>query len=170
MPGIDPNQGISSSLISLDGMDLETQMMMVQSQRANLIEQQLKAQMESMQKKNEQISKLNDMLAAFNTAAESFPGDAKADATTKVTQAMIDSAKEAKIAFNYVVGSDITKGKVSEITQKTKSDIDTLTNNQQMDMLRLQSLNNKRNEAFDLMTNFIKKMQESRSSIIANMR
>ncbi|WJH32173.1 hypothetical protein N6H13_15585 [Paenibacillus sp. CC-CFT742] len=40
----------------------------------------------------------------------------------------------------------------------------------QMEMLRLQSLSNKRNEAFDVMTNFIKKMQDSRSSIIGNMR
>jgi hypothetical protein len=39
-----------------------------------------------------------------------------------------------------------------------------------MDMLRLQSLNNKRNEAFDLMSNFVKKMQDSRSSILSNMR
>lgn len=51
-----------------------------------------------------------------------------------------------------------------------KSEIDALSNSQQMDMLRLQSLSNKRNEAFDLMTNFVKKMQDSRSSIIANMR
>ena len=35
---------------------------------------------------------------------------------------------------------------------------------------RLQSLSNKRNEAFETMTNFIKKMQDSRSSIIGNMR
>ncbi|WCN36884.1 hypothetical protein [Aneurinibacillus uraniidurans] len=41
---------------------------------------------------------------------------------------------------------------------------------QQMDMLRLQSMTDKRNEAFDVMTNFIKKMQDSRSSIIGNMR
>lgn len=51
-----------------------------------------------------------------------------------------------------------------------KSEVDALNNAQQMDMLRLQSLSNKRNEAFDLMTNFIKKMQDSRSSIIGNMR
>lgn len=51
-----------------------------------------------------------------------------------------------------------------------KRDIDALSNSQQMDMLRLQSMSNKRNEAFDVMTNFIKKMQDSRSSIIGNMR
>jgi len=51
-----------------------------------------------------------------------------------------------------------------------KSEIDALNNSQQMDLLRLQSLSNKRNEAFDMMTNFIKKMQDSRSAIIGNMR
>lgn len=43
-------------------------------------------------------------------------------------------------------------------------------NAQQIDMLRLQSMANKRNEAFDVMTNFINKMQDSRSSIIGNIR
>ena len=54
--------------------------------------------------------------------------------------------------------------------QNIKGQIDALSNSQQMDMLRLQSLSNKRNEAFETMTNFIKKMQDSRSSIIGNMR
>ncbi|MGG2055312.1 hypothetical protein ABFY48_13020 [Lysinibacillus pakistanensis] len=43
-------------------------------------------------------------------------------------------------------------------------------NSQQMDMLRMQSMNSKRNEAFDAMTNFVKKMQDSRSSILGNLR
>ena len=54
--------------------------------------------------------------------------------------------------------------------QALKNQIDSLGNSQQMDMLRLQGLSNKRNEAFDTMTNFVKKMQDSRSSIIGNMR
>lgn len=48
--------------------------------------------------------------------------------------------------------------------------MDGLSNTQQMDMTRLQGMTNKRNEAFDVMTNFLKKMQDSRSSIIGNMR
>jgi len=54
--------------------------------------------------------------------------------------------------------------------RETQNEIDSLSNSQQMEMLRLQSLSNKRNEAFDVMTNFVKKMQDSRSSIISNMR
>lgn len=56
------------------------------------------------------------------------------------------------------------------LAQQLKNQIDAASNTQQMDMLRLQSMSNKRNEAFDVMTNFIKKMQDSRSSIIGNMR
>ena len=54
--------------------------------------------------------------------------------------------------------------------QANNTQTDSMSNSQQMDMLRLQSLSNKRNEAFDVMTNFVKKMQDSRSSIIGNMR
>jgi hypothetical protein len=63
-----------------------------------------------------------------------------------------------------------TKSQVDAAIAKVKGMIDSAGNSQQMDMLRLQSLTNKRNEAFDVMTNFVKKMQESRSSIIGNMR
>jgi translation initiation factor 2B subunit (eIF-2B alpha/beta/delta family) len=51
-----------------------------------------------------------------------------------------------------------------------KNQVDALGNTQQMEMLRLQGMTGKRNEAFDVMTNFIKKMQDNRSSIIGNMR
>ena len=54
--------------------------------------------------------------------------------------------------------------------QTVQNQINTLSNSQQMDMLRMQSMNSKRNEAFDAMTNFLKKIQDSRSSIIGNIR
>lgn len=65
------------------------------------------------------------------------------------------------------------ENKIKELDAKIegiKGQIDSLSASSQMDMLRLQSMTNKRNEAFDVMTNFIKKMQNSRSSIIGNMR
>ena len=43
------------------------------------------------------------------------------------------------------------------LEDRLKDQIDSMSNSQQMDMLRLQGLSNKRNEAFDTMTNFIKK-------------
>lgn len=65
---------------------------------------------------------------------------------------------------------DVTKGQIDAMIQQVKGKIDSLSNSQQMDMLRLQSLTNKRNEAYDIMTNFMKKAHDSKSSVIGNMR
>lgn len=118
----------SVTSIDLQSMDLETALMMVQTQRAALLEQQLKSQLDAVQQRNQQIAQLNEQLQ----------------------QAQLRGDQAA--------------------VQAIKSQIDALGSSQQMDVLRLQSLSNKRNEAFDVMTNFIKKMQDSRSSIIGNMR
>ena len=62
------------------------------------------------------------------------------------------------------------KGELDKAITGLKGQVDSLGSNQQMDMLRLQSLSNKRNEAFDLMTNFMKKFADKREAIISNMR
>jgi polyribonucleotide nucleotidyltransferase len=81
----------------------------------------------------------------------------------------VQNRNQAIADLNTQLQAAIQSGDASEV-QALKSKIDAMSNSQQMDMLRLQSLSNKRNEAFDVMTNFIKKMQDSRSSIIGNMR
>lgn len=86
--------------------------------------------------------------------------------------ALIGSKSETDIKQRLAGGmrQETTKAQVDGAIQKVKAQIDGMGNTQQMDMLRLQSLSNKRNESFDVMTNFIKKMQDARSSIIGNMR
>ena len=213
--------------VNIQGMDLETALMTVQSQRANLLEAQLKDQIASVQAKNDQISKLNQLLGVLNKAAANVSSDAKAGdkidmsgtaaelkaaaqtagvtlpaemqnlekswnvklvdgSVIKVDEAgkrEADDYKSKNWAFRSgdysgkkgIVSitenpSSVNKGQLDGYIQQVKSQIDSMSNSQQMDMLRLQSLSNKRNEAFDVMTNFIKKMQENRSSIIGNMR
>jgi len=216
--------GVTS--INVQGMDLETAMMAVQSNRANLLEAQLKDQISSVQAKNDQISKLNQLLGSLNKAAASVPADAKAGDKVNISASAPDlksAAASAGVTLPESVGAEKswevklrdgtthkvdeagkreaddyksknwafrsgdysgkkgitsitettpqpTKGELDGFIQQVKSQIDSMSNSQQMDMLRLQSLSNKRNEAFDVMTNFVKKMQDSRSSIIGNMR
>ncbi|SEP27407.1 MULTISPECIES: hypothetical protein [unclassified Paenibacillus] len=81
----------------------------------------------------------------------------------------VQNRNQAIAELNEQLQAAIQSGDASQV-QVLKGQIDALSNSQQMDMLRLQSMTNKRNEAFDVMTNFIKKMQDSRSSIIGNMR
>ena len=189
--------------VNIQGMDLETALMTVQSQRANLLEAQLKDQIEAVQKKNDQISKLNVALGALNALSAKFPAD-KNDKKLGETDAAKNDFQMEKDANSALAAAGITpnpdvkgrmnadgvtpkdskgdtwfsggvngsskKSDIDATIQTVKSQIDSLSNTQQMDMLRLQSLSNKRNEAFETMTNFIKKMQDNRSSIVGNMR
>ena len=193
------------NLGSLQGMDLETMMMMVQTERTKLLDSQLQSQIKAISDRNNNIAKLNNVLNTLNAAAAAFsanagPDDkipnwnqAKIDSIEKPLNDAIQSAGVTGLGFgpekgqtsavhtgnthfnNLPGGENIMKGsttkaQIDAAITKIKGAIDNQSNSQQMDMLRLQSLTNKRNEAFDVMTNFIKKMQDSRSSIIGNMR
>ncbi|WP_341300041.1 hypothetical protein MHB44_16335 [Lysinibacillus sp. FSL H8-0500] len=126
---------------NMQGMDLEMALQDIQAQRVQLFEEQLNNQLETVQQRNQQLMELNRQLGELNKE--------------KVATPVEDTDKQTTL---------------DQQIQDLKNQIDHLNNSQQMEMLRLQSLSNKRNEAFDIMTNFIKKMQESRSSIIDNMR
>lgn len=170
--------GISMQLIQ--SMDIETALMMVQSERTKLLDAQLQLQIQEVQNRNEQVARLNNVLNALNQTASLVRGT---DATS--TSAGSDPAKLASTWSTLLETTEkaamtglglpmspevFTKSAIESAITKVKSAIDAAGNSQQMDMLRLQSMSNKRNEAFDVMTNFVKRMQESRSSIIGNMR
>lgn len=126
-------------MMSIEGLDLESSLMAVQTNRVNLLDKQLREEMVNFKAKNANIAALNTQLEALKLAK---------DQTT-------DPKKIAKLDIQ-----------INEL----RAQIDALGNAQQMDMLRMQSLQNKRNEAFEIMTNFMKKMTDSRSGIIGNTR
>jgi hypothetical protein len=195
------NSSITSAF--MQGMDLETALMMVQSKRVDLLDQQLKGQLEAVEKRNSQIEKLNQTLTLIGSLLGYFgtddqgknledATDGNEDASAKASlNALIKNLQDnemmdaggnlvisrdssgnvtSKIDFFYNNLGSCTHGELNSLQTKIKGMIDAQSNSQQMDMLRLQSLSNKRNEAYDLMSNFVKKMQDGRSSIIANMR
>ena len=202
------NGGMSVNGMDLSSMDIETAMMAVQSQRTQLLDAQLADQIKAVQARNDQISKLNNVLSALTKAQGAFSGSSAGDTIKdwgkeKVASIEIplnDAIRDAGVgdlgftprqgrisvdkdhpksddypghvlaAASNIFQGATTKGEVDAAITKIKGMIDTQSNSQQMDMLRLQSLSNKRNEAFDVMTNFVKKMQDNRSSIIGNMR
>jgi hypothetical protein len=150
--------------VNIQGMDLETAMMAVQENRTNMLESQLKDQITAVQAQNETIAKLNQLLGVINEELGKLPSGAEASSAVE----LVDDKGAMFTAMGMAIPQ--TKGELEKLLGQIKSQIDSASNSQQMDMLRLQSLTNKRNEAFDVMTNFIKKMQDSRSSIIGNMR
>ncbi len=156
--------GNSIGQIDISSMDIETALQAVQEQRTALLDQQLNQQIKDVQSRNDQIAKVNDLLASVNNARaennENGQYELPSDVTSKLSEQGVGDG--SKTSFS--------KEELDKMSQDLKGKIDSYSNSQQMDMLRLQSMSNKRNEAFDTMTNFIKKMQDSRSSIIGNMR
>lgn len=78
------------------------------------------------------------------------------------------SAGKLVTGTNIVTGST-TKSEIDTAITKVKGLIDAESNNQQMDMLRLQSLNNKKNESVEILTNTQKKHTDANTNIIRNI-
>lgn len=150
--------------IDLSGMDIETALQAVQQDRAQLLENQLKDQMAAVQQNNETIAELNNLLSELSGVRGQSAADGHYALSDSITgklaaDGLADSSKK-----------DYTPEELDQVIQSIKGKIDSLSSSQQMDMLRLQELSNKRNEAFDMMADIIKKMQDSRNDIIGNIR
>ena len=202
---VNNNGGIDFSAALASG-DIQTIIQMVQSERVRLLDTQLVDQVKTVQARNDQIAKLNNVLSELNAAAARFDG--KADQTAKLSSTkdwgkaeqhvtngnMTNQATnvrdrvgmalgEAGLDSKTILGATfqatkaggtgdiggVTKGDIDTAITKIKGMIDAESNNQQMDMLRLQSLNNKKNESIEILTNTQKKHTDAASNIIRNI-
>lgn len=185
----------------------------VQLNRADLIENQLRDQIKTVQARNEAIGSLNDAKSALGAQKAYIPADQTgslidqkhykdqmtpaqveqfnrdwaadpsktletarnggygkgyaelADAATKARDAGLDDQTVSKIATGKITSAEIDATS-SQITGK----IDNLSSSQQIEMIRLQSLSQRRAEAFDVATNSLKKMSDNKSNVISNLR
>lgn len=152
-------------IISADfqSMDLDTAIMLVKQQRAKQLEQQLQSQLTDVQGRNQQIAEFNMLLSTLNASlAQPVNGAYTLDDGTTKKLSDLGHLLAKKASYSYQ--------ELSHLIGTLRQSIDELNASQQIDMLRLQSMTGKRNEAFDLMTNFVNKMQDGRSWIIGNMR
>ena len=166
--------------IDLRSVDLETALMAVQSERANLLETQLKDQLVAVQNRNQQIQVLNDALANVRASRPSS-SDPKAAVgiggtvtipdglTTPGQPNTVDTVTALQSMGVTPKSGKLTQSDYDQLISTITSHIDGLNSSQQMDMLRMQSLSNKRNEAFDTMTGFLKKSDDSRKNIVDHM-
>ena len=95
-----------------------------------------------------------------------------AEANVAIRAADVNPFNKAPNNAGYIehITPETKKSDIASAIDAIKSQIDSLTNSQQMDMLRLQSLSSKRNEAFETQTNLSKKFQDPRNSIVGNFR
>ena len=180
---VDPVSITTVSGVSLQNVDIETALMMVQSDRANSLEAQIKEQLDTVAARNKDIASLNTLLTDLRSLRPSGTDSADKWANLGTDQAKGREmyARITAAGLTMPTGADEVnepgtgiydaRQKTFDVwTEQLKGKIDSLSSTQQMDMLRLQSLSNKRNEAFEIMTNFVKKMSDNRASIVGNLR
>lgn len=168
---IKSSNAAGSSVEFLQSMDIATALMFVQTERVNRLEEQIKDQLATVSKRNEQVGKLNSVLTEAN-ALSSATGTNAGDKLSKDANLTLLNAAAAKAGYKIdpaVVPGETTKADLEKVVSNIKNAVDGLTNTQQMDMLRLQSLNNKRNEAFEIMTNVMKKVSDLLSNIASKL-
>ena len=159
--------------MSLSAPDLETAMLALQSQRAQLLEDALRQQMDSVAGRNSQVAGLND--ARNGKLAEN---QALSDANVRMRQQIdqmaavpgggngVDTqALQAKMDDNSKT-IDANRQAIDEMG----NELNALASQLKEQTQRLESMTAKRDAVADMLADFLQKMQESRSKILANMR
>lgn len=153
-------------------------MMLILSERANVLDAQLRSQIELVHARSGQVTKLNTVIARLRDLIARFPAGASADlspfwvgASAADLQGLRDALTDANVTTLDVTRlHDATLGALRGAVDHTRAEIDRLSNTQQLDLLRLQSMANRRNEALDLISNALKKLGDAQASILGERR
>ena len=181
MSGVSNVQSAGDGWFMVDGarMDLGALMMTLQLERTKELDKTIADQMKQIKDRNAQIKALNEFLGGVRK----FKGDGSDDDTastvtingqTKTLWRGDDSwAKQFGISWTDINGGASRKtrdGQWDLNIENIKGKIDGLNSDSQLDMIRLQSLIDKRNQAFEMASNTLQKDQKTRDAIVGNFR
>jgi len=180
--GVSGSLDVSSvSSGNLDGMDKATRLMVLCYTMLNLLDDRMQGQMDVIQARNQRAAELKGVVADMNAALAKFPPDADSNATITIKSGNADEANAVKTlqttlqnagvsGLDNLISSDgkIKKGDLDAAVSKVTGMMDSDTTIQQLDMFTLQSVFSKRNETFELMSNSLKKSQDTKSTLVRN--
>ena len=143
---------------------LDALVMSVLTARAEIIEEQLREQIESIQDKNKQLEVANTWLADAKKQ--------KAKAGSKGKSAFSDEFKAFwnSLGATYQDGNQHNSADWDVNIEGLKAKIEALTSQSQLETTKLQQTINKYNQSFEMLSNFINKYYQSLSTIIQNLR
>lgn len=163
--------GVQFGDFYLDGKhtDFQDLMIAISQNRATAVEGEVKPLSTKITNRNKTLEDLGNVLADLTKLQAQFDNDSKGDTRKGSLQ------RSSQIILENVFGTlnfsrlDMTKAEVEEWLQKVKSKIDALNNEAQKDMTRLESLVNRRDEAFSTASDLMSKIGDTRSNAIRNM-
>lgn len=129
-------------LINGQKMDLGALQMMLQIDRTKVLDESIADQMDQIQERNKLLKNYTEELAGLRKQL-----------------AGLDREDDEDAYHSLEIQIENLKGK-----------IDALNSDSQLDMIRLQSLIDKRNQAFEMASNTLQRDQKTRDSITGNFR
>ncbi len=171
-------------------LDLETLVYRTFMGRFDAIDDLLKQQLASVQKINEDMAKLSDLLGAVNGLVERIPADTApskriseidpkvedASDGTKINAAiaqipgliLFDETKGIPAPGQYNRGF-VTKGGLLAVQTNLKAKLDSMSNMQQHETLRTQMMNSKRLECLTAISNLLEAANNCKKEILRNL-
>lgn len=167
-PITDGLPGLTVNGISFATMDLDTLRLSLLNGRASQVNTDLAAKLGEIQERNVQIEKLSAALATVDRYRSLPAEDVSVEAAfTAATNAV----RAAGIVHAFLTTSAQTGvPAATALAAELRDQVDAVATSQRLDMLRTQGLLTTRNEAFQTMSELLKKLSDSRSQIIGNMR
>ncbi len=143
---------------------LDAMIMAVLTARADILQNQLEEQIESINQKNQTLESANDMLAR----AKELKAEAGTSGSVRMPQDMRDFWDSLDAKYD---GSDKHDSSEWDVNiEGLKGKIEALTSQSQLETTKLQQTINKYNQTFEMLSNFMNKYFQSISTIIQNMR
>lgn len=143
---------------------LDAMIMAVLTARADILQNQLEEQIESINQKNQTLESANNMLAR----AKELKADAGTSGTARMPQDMVDFWDSLGAKYD---DSDTHNSSEWDVNiEGLKGKIEALTSQSQLETTKLQQTINKYNQTFEMLSNFMNKYFQSISTIIQNMR
>lgn len=159
---------------------LSTLMFSVMSERSEILDKNIRTQIQQTQYNNERLKELNTAMSAVNAMGESG-----GNLGSSTMQALNTSANPPVVesmsvqAFLNMRGvttpnsdgdNNYSKEEIGIVVSNIKNSIDSLTSTSQLDMTQLQSNMTKYNQVFDSLSNMLSKLAQSLQTIIGNLR
>jgi hypothetical protein len=183
-PGPGGADGVGDTAGVSPPVDMETLLMSVQIERAKNLDTQLAMQAGEVKARNDQVAELNTLMTRLRAEQSDSDDTGKIRWTDYATVVLLekyglvqnDPHYPASVPSPYskpgepVGGWGFKRSTTDLFLDRAKGAVDKLNSSNQMDMIRLQSLMNKRNESFDMLTNLVEKFSKQQSNIVGNLR
>lgn len=149
-------------------VDFQDLMVDISVRRAVTVEREVSPLATRITNRNTYLDQLGEALADLTRMQSAFDNE---DDGNKQRETMSDATYNTlyKLMGDYPSDKKAQKKDVEYYLQRVKSHIDSLNNEAQKDMTRLESLVNRRDESFSAASDLMSKISDTRSSLIGNL-